>query len=453
MSSLVKLAFGDRSLVIMKQIRLTAARLAAFEVWGVAILAGITMISARMLPWTLVVAGLFWIVRYLAFGHFSVRTAADWPIILLMMMLPVTLWTTALPEVTRLAIYRLLVGVALYYAIVNWATCLPRLRLLARGAILLGLLLALLALVSVEWSLTDKLALGLDTLRARLPRLTRDTINPNVMAGALVLLIPYALASLLFGTQRKSWLDLLLAGISGVAIISVLVLTQSRGGLMALGATLLLMACLRWRRSWIPILGLGLVSAFLATRLGHTAILDGLSTTHTLGSLATRLEVWSRGLYAVQDFPLTGIGIGSFHEVAEVLYPFFTTTQDVPHTHNLFLQVAVDLGTPGLIAWLALWMVVTVVAWQTYRQGRSQRDSTRMALGAGLLGSQTALAVHGLMDAVSWGAVRTAMVTWAIWGLAMAAGNLWARQLQANGARSADEGIDGGITKGGHFGR
>jgi putative inorganic carbon (HCO3(-)) transporter len=313
--------------------------------------------------------------------------------------------------------------------------------------------LALLALVSIEWSLTDKLALGLDTLRARLPRLTGDTINPNVMAGTLVVLIPLALASLLFGAQRKSWIDLLLAGIGGAVMIAILVLTQSRGGLMALGATLLLMACLRWRRGWLLIAGLVLASAFLAARLGHAAILDGLSTTHTLGSLATRLEVWSRGLYAVQDFPLTGVGMGSFQEVAEVLYPFFITTRDVPHAHNLLLQVAVDLGIPGLIAWLALWMVVTVVAWQTYRHGRSQQDSIRQVLGAGLLGSQVALAAHGLVDAVSWGAVRTAIVTWVIWGLAMAAGNLWVRQLRTNGPPSADGGIDGSITKGSQLGR
>jgi hypothetical protein len=44
--------------------------------------------------------------------------------------------------------YRLLAGVALYYAIVNWATSIARLRLLATGLVAAGLLLALSAPVS-----------------------------------------------------------------------------------------------------------------------------------------------------------------------------------------------------------------------------------------------------------------------------------------------------------------
>ncbi len=41
-------------------------------------------------------------------------------------------------------------------------------------------------------------------------------------------------------------------------------------------------------------------------------------------------------------------------------------------------------------------------------------------LGAGLLCSQLALAVHGITDAVTWGMVRPAPFVWAIWGLAVA---------------------------------
>jgi putative inorganic carbon (HCO3(-)) transporter len=43
------------------------------------------------------------------------------------------------------------------------------------------------------------------------------------------------------------------------------------------------------------------------------------------------------------------------------------------------------------------------------------------ALGAGLLGSQIALIVHGLTDAVTWGMVRPAPVVWALWGTVIAA--------------------------------
>ena len=66
----------------------------------------------------------------------------------------------------------------------------------------------------------------------------------------------------------------------------------------------------------------------------------------------------------VLDFPFTGIGMGSFTEVAESLYPFFSSPGRVFHAHNLFLQAIVDLGIPGLIAWFAIIMIVILVSWQ-----------------------------------------------------------------------------------------
>jgi putative inorganic carbon (hco3(-)) transporter len=130
--------------------------------------------------------------------------------------------------------------------------------------------------------------------------------------------------------------------------------------------------------------------------------------------------------------------MGTFRQVANAMYPFFLAgpDADIPHAHNLFLQVAVDLGLPGLIAWLAIFLLVCVGAWRVYRRGRrgaypaspplplSPSPPLYIAgLGAGLLASQIALAVHGLTDAATWG-TRPALIVWAVWGLAMAAWNL-----------------------------
>jgi len=114
--------------------------------------------------------------------------------------------------------------------------------------------------------------------------------------------------------------------------------------------------------------------------------------------------------------------MGTFKQVANSIYPFFLAGPDaeIPHAHKIFLQVGVDLGLHGLVAWLALLILVCVCAWLVYRRGRRQGDAVLAALGAGLLASQVALVVHGLTDAATWG-TRPAVVVWAIWGLAMAA--------------------------------
>ena len=120
----------------------------------------------------------------------------------------------------------------------------------------------------------------------------------------------------------------------------------------------------------------------------------------------------------IQDFPFTGVGLGLFGNVADSLYPFFLAAPgSVPHAHNLFLQVAVDLGLPGLIAWSSILIGAIVSAWQIYRTGKKQSNAWFVGLGAGFLCTQIALIVHGIFDAVTWGAVRPAPILWAVWGL------------------------------------
>jgi putative inorganic carbon (HCO3(-)) transporter len=166
------------------------------------------------------------------------------------------------------------------------------------------------------------------------------------------------------------------------------------------------------------------VASLVVWSLGVEQINGLLFKSQAVDTLEKRTEIWSRALYMIQDFPFTGIGMGTFQPIATMLYPFFLADPNaqIPHAHNLFLQVAVDLGIPGLIAWLAILMLVIIAAWQVYRHGTATGNQWLAGLGAGLLCSQVALIVHGLTDAVTWG-TRPAIIVWAIWGLAMAARN------------------------------
>ena len=421
----------------MVAVRGSAAAIARHEIWVVplGIVAG--AVSARFFPAALAIAALFWGVRWLAYGRLTVRTPADWPIGLLLLMLPVTLWATALPDVTRPQVWQLLAGVALYYVVANWtagaawAAGVARLRALMLGVIGLGLLLAVSAPFTVAWIAGAKLTFIPAGLYDRLPQLLADPIHPNILAGALALLWPVAAAALLFGWRQLGLAARALAGLALAAMTLALVLTKSRGGLLAVFVALLVLCVLRWRRGWLAILIAAAAGGAVVWRVGAASLLGVLSATQSLGGLDGRLEVWSRALYMLQDFPLTGIGQGTFKQVANAMYPFFLAGPgaDIPHAHNLFLQVGVDLGLPGLIAWLAVFGLACVAAWQVYRRARTSSPPHPLtsspylaALGAGLLASQVALAVHGTLDAATWG-TRPAVLVWALWGLAMAARN------------------------------
>ncbi len=157
---------------------------------------------------------------------------------------------------------------------------------------------------------------------------------------------------------------------TGLLVPVVLLLTQSRGGLLTLGVILLLLAALRWRRGW-ALSALVLIALIITIAvIGPGQLLEFISTDSAFTTLEGRVEIWSRAGYMVQDFPFSGIGMGSFTRVADTLYPFFLAEPgEIMHAHNLFLQIAVDLGIPGLIAWLSIWLLVIAFAWQVFRRG------------------------------------------------------------------------------------
>jgi putative inorganic carbon (HCO3(-)) transporter len=401
--------------------------LAQNEIWIVGAGLAASVAFTRLLPAAVDLALLFWPLRRLALGHFGRHTPLDWGVGLLVLMLPVTLWATPLPGTTLPQVLRLGSGILFFYAVVNWAGDGRRLRWLVLGTALVGLALALIATVSVDWS-GNKLAFIPEALYAHFTTLFADTIQPNVMAGYLVITLPVTAALLLFDwgqLRRRLHIGLSLA----LLLMSfILFLTKSRGAWMGFGALVLLLAALRWRGGWL-LLPAGLLAGIAVLALaGIGPTLEALATSSEVSGVAGRVEIWSRAIYMIQDFSITGIGMGTFGNLADALYPFFLAAPgSVPHAHNLFLQVAVDLGIPGLIAWLSIFGIVTACAWGVYRRGRVLNDPWLMALGAGFLGSQLAMAVHGLTDAVAWGMVRPAPLVWGLWGLAVACWNLYAR--------------------------
>jgi putative inorganic carbon (HCO3(-)) transporter len=159
----------------------------------------------------------------------------------------------------------------------------------------------------------------------------------------------------------------------------------------------------------VALVGVGVV--------GWHAVADELMTGDTTRGLDQRMEIWSRALYAIQDFPYTGLGLGTFERVVAVLYPLFLNPDGtIPHAHNLYLQVVVDLGLPGLVAYLALLGLSFATAFSAYRIFRRGGQAAMAMLCAGCIAGLAGMCIHGLVDAVAWG-TKLALVPWAVMGL------------------------------------
>jgi len=116
----------------------------------------------------------------------------------------------------------------------------------------------------------------------------------------------------------------------------------------------------------------------------------------------------------------------------------------VTHAHNELLQVAVDLGIPGLVGYVALLTTFALTAWQAYH---ALDDRWLQALIMGLACGMLAHQVFGLTDAFLLG-TKPGVVMWVFMGLIAALyvhRDSIARQLSANEGTEAEREIDGSL--------
>jgi len=360
---------------------------ARYELWLLAAAAPFLLFPGTWAPFALGVILLTWVVRRLATGAFTVRTPADLPLICLLLMAGVGLYASVDVQTSLPAFWRLLLGVAIYYGLANAARDRRTLRLLTLLMAAGGLGIVLLTLVATKWDAVR--LLNLPQVYDRLPALLTDPedgqlIHPRVMGMALATVLPVLASVAFFG--RDPWRRGT-CGLAALIIAAVLPLTQSLGGLVGAACGLALLAV--WRSRWfllalLPAAGL---AGWAAVRLDLQALSARLlSTQDTLGiGVALRLDMWSRALAMIRGMPFTGIGLDTFPLVQSNFYPGVFIGPE-PHAHNVFLQVSLDLGLPGLLAFIGLFIAALVMVVRIGR-ARASRDEMALAIGlaAGLL--------------------------------------------------------------------
>ena len=173
--------------------------------------------------------------------------------------------------------------------------------------------------------------------------------NPNDLAYYLVVGVAMALTAR--ETSRRGWvrnLNLLLLVPLGVALL----LTQSRGGMLAAGAVLLLWTMRSLRRA-PALLGVGIaLMCVLQLAPGDPWSKRNEEASYHGEDLSARgrLDAWRTGLNMAKERPLSGVGAGAF----VVAYPSFAPGDAGPARteHNTFIQLLAELGIPGLFLFL-----------------------------------------------------------------------------------------------------
>lgn len=149
-----------------------------------------------------------------------------------------------------------------------------------------------------------------------------------------------AVLFLLYEPPRERGLQLLwLAALACMGAFAVL--SQSRGAILALAITVVIAPL--WFRDRHSLLFS--ILAVVATGLAFYCVYDLIAQR---GS-SYRPEIFHAVVDMIAAHPWTGLGLGAAYDVTAAGMRF-------DHSHNMFTHVAVEMGLPGMLLWILVWL-------------------------------------------------------------------------------------------------
>lgn len=289
----------------------------------------------------------------------------------------------------------------------------PRIRLLAQAIILGGVFQAAYGSLMTLSALDH--GIFIDKQDAAVA--TGTFINRNHLAGYLEVCLAAGVGLMLAelsSTRAAGWRDSarnLLRTLLGnkarvrlalVVMVTGLVLTRSRMGNVAFFASLTGVGC-------FYLLAVRKLSGRTIAFFASLLVIDLLVVGNFFGieKVAERIQQTSiqreedrydtdrDALAMLRDFPLTGIGAGTFHAV----YPMYTNAVVVTgftrHAHDDYLQFACEFG---LVFAAVLGAVVLASLWSAIRAQLKRRDPLLQGMGFAATMAIVALLIHSAVD-------------------------------------------------------
>ncbi len=288
-------------------------------------------------------------------------------------------------------------------------------NLVFSGSVLafIGLLQQILGLSVPEW--LDQNASYING------RITAFLHNPNVLACYLVLCLPLVFALLSEGKSGRG-----LRILSLLLLVAALVFTWSRGAWVALFMALLLFVLLAVKKPFRWFFGLGLLLPnlllfapdSLAKRISSIFSVFGGAVD---SSVYYRFKIWRSSLLLFFDHLWGGIGVSSENFQKSYLPYAVSGAEVAEHSHNLFLQIGIEMGVFALLAFsLLLLFALRKVLSPLSEKSLEMRYPV---IGIGACSSLFALLVFGIFDYVLYD-FRIFFLFFAMIGLLSAAGRL-----------------------------
>ena len=288
----------------------------------------------------------------------------------------------------------------------------------AIGMVAIGVISALIAVIQVY---IPKWADGVVIAQTGIAGRAVGNLRQSNHLASLLVWSAIALVPLVEWRRLPRWLG----GVLLVLIMVAVVLSGSRTGLYAGAGVLVLWGLVDGRLSGstrIALLAtlvfpLGVLSwPWLSTHFSFIPHAVGAATRGADGD-SSHFAIWKNVVEMIRQQPLQGVGWGEFN-FAWTLTPFpHRPTAFFDHTHDLVLQLVVELGIPLalLVLGLMVWALVQGMrrAWATQGEaGHGARAAWMMIL---------MIAIHSLDEYPLWYAYFLLPAAWA-WGFTLGSG-------------------------------
>lgn len=276
------------------------------------------------------------------------------------------------------------------------ARCLKREALIRLFVLLLtlGVIVSLYGIFQVESGLEHVLW---QKKEAHLGFVTGTYMNRNHYAGFMEMVLGIHMGCLVRSIYKGRKKQILLLALLLIPSFSGLAKSGSRAGLVFFILTVLLLSFTLIQRAERKIF----LTLFLACFSGIAGVLMGWGTVSLrfqaaadqMLSLEGRVAAWRNMIQMLEDFALTGTGLGNFRWV----FPWYQAgTLDYGwfHAHQDYLELALEIGLPGFVLLLS---GTAYLIFKCLSQTES-KDFSTFALAWGAIVGLVSLSLHGLTD-------------------------------------------------------
>jgi O-antigen ligase len=216
---------------------------------------------------------------------------------------------------------------------------------------------------------------------------------------ALVAGLWMPLAFLWASGKRPWWEKLFCLGCLASCVLGT-TLAASRGGFLGLMASFLFLIWHSRRRAR----NLALVGVLLLplSLIGKHSVVDRLLHPAYADQLAreARLVAWGAGWKMIKAHPLIGVGLGNF----KTMMPAYRESEVnwASIGHNTYVEGAAELGIPGLIVFLGIWVSSFRMLGRLRRRAQSARSRSLLVIALGLQAGMVSYLVSACFVSAWW---------------------------------------------------